>query len=50
MHADNPGIKIINFPPRSFWAEQIPSEKDIIYYLNITKWFEDPRRINQTIF
>ena len=40
-HADNPWHKDYKFPLRPFWAEQIPSEKDIIYYLNITKWFED---------
>ena len=40
-HADNPWHKEYKFPLRPFWAEKIASEKDIIYYLNITKWFED---------
>ena len=40
-HADNPHNPKYKFPLRAFWAEQIVSEDDILYYLNITKWFED---------
>jgi alpha-ketoglutarate-dependent taurine dioxygenase len=41
-HADNPWNEHYRFPLRAFWAEKVPNpEKDILYYLHITNWFED---------
>lgn len=41
-HADNPWNEHYKFPLRAFWAEKVPDpENDILYYLNITDWFED---------
>lgn len=49
-HADNPWHEKYKFPLRPFWAEKISSEKDIIYYLNITKWFEDQDKSTKEYF
>ena len=49
-HADNPWHKEYKFPLRPFWAEKISSDKDIIYYLNITKWFEDQDKLTKEYF
>lgn len=40
-HADNPWNENYKFPLRAFWAESIPSKNDVLYYLNITRWFQD---------
>ena len=49
-HADNPWHKQYKFPLRPFWAEKIANENDIIYYLNITKWFEDQDQSTKEYF
>ena len=49
-HADNPWHEKYKFPLRPFWAEKISSERDIIYYLNITKWFEDQDKSTKEYF
>lgn len=41
-HADNPYHPDYKLPLRAFYAKKIPHpDKDIIWFLNITKWFED---------
>jgi len=41
-HADNPWHEKYRFPLRAFYAVDIPDPNDgEIYFLNITKWFED---------
>lgn len=41
-HADNPYHPDYKFPLRLFYAKSIPRPKDdIIWFLNITNWFED---------